>query len=129
VFNRYIHWISKYPTHYSPIQAEVHAFNSLFNSANPVAHPEGFLADINPNSEEVFPNALLDIGFQEVKSKAPWPAHLGGDDAGKGEANGPESVRFQGMRVGYFCEDKDSTPDRVVLNRIVTLKADPGKAS
>jgi glutaminyl-tRNA synthetase len=87
------------------------------------------LADINPNSEEVYPKALMDIGFHEVKSKAPWPAHSGGEDAGKQEASGPGSVRFQGMRVGYFCEDKESTLDRVVLNRIVTLKADPGKAS
>ncbi|KAL2379843.1 hypothetical protein RJZ90_004993 [Blastomyces dermatitidis] len=49
------------------------------------------------------------------------------DESGTLRPNGPESVRFQGMRVAYFCEDKDSTAEKVVLNRIVTLKEDPGK--
>ncbi len=44
--------------------------------------------------------------------------------AGKG---GPESVRFQGMRVAYFAMDTDSTDEKIVLNRIVALKEDVGK--
>lgn len=39
----------------------------------------------------------------------------------------PETVRFQGLRTAYYCVDKDSTPDHVVLNRIVSLKEDVGK--
>ncbi|OAT13115.1 glutaminyl-tRNA synthetase [Blastomyces gilchristii SLH14081] len=42
------------------------------------------------------------------------------DESGTLRPNGPESVRFQGMRVAYFCEDKDSTAEKVVLNMIVT---------
>jgi hypothetical protein len=38
-------------------------------------------------------------------------------------------VRFQGLRVAYFCLDKDTTTDRVILNRIVSLKEDAGKAA
>ena len=30
--------------------------------------------------------------------------------------------RFQFLRVGYFCADQDSKPDKPVFNRIVTLK-------
>lgn len=133
IYGRYIHWVAHSPTHNSPLKAEVHSFNPLFRSANPESHPDGFLADVNPNSEEIFPNALLDIGFEEVKSKAPWPAAANpgsskgdkdGEDVG---VHGPESVRFQGMRVAYFCEDKESTPEKLVLNRIVTLKEDSDK--
>ncbi|PGH30609.1 glutamine-tRNA ligase [[Emmonsia] crescens] len=139
----YIHWVAHSPTHNSPIKAEVHSFNPLFNSANPLSHPDGYLADINPNSEDVFPKALLEIGFKEIKERAPWPANPGGNGNGAGSGsgdgsgyggstpppNGPESVRFQGMRVAYFCEDKDSTVEKVVLNRIVTLKEDAGKGT
>lgn len=91
----------------------------------------------------MFPKALLEIGFKEIKERAPWPANPGGNGNGAGSGsgdgsgyggstpppNGPESVRFQGMRVAYFCEDKDSTVEKVVLNRIVTLKEDAGKGT
>ena len=56
---------------------------------------------------------------------------------------GMENARFQGMRLAYFALDKESklgcldegegvqtggrTGDRVVLNRIVSLKEDAGK--
>ena len=30
--------------------------------------------------------------------------------------------RFQFMRQGYFCIDKDSTPDNLIVNRTVALK-------
>lgn len=56
---------------------------------------------------------------------------------------GPECVRFQGLRVAYFALDKDAQigclaegadvapgprdGDRIVLNRIVSLKEDLGK--
>ncbi|KAL1957882.1 hypothetical protein VTO42DRAFT_5447 [Malbranchea cinnamomea] len=122
----FIHWVALSPAHNSPIKAEVRAFNPLFKSADPAAHPEGFLSDINPNSEEIFPNALVDIGFKEVKSRAPWPAKPNGSEDREG-VDGPESVRFQGMRVAYFCEDKDSTEEKLILNRIVTLKEDSDK--
>lgn len=39
----------------------------------------------------------------------------------------PESVRFQGMRVGYFCLDRDTSEENAILNRIISLKEDPKK--
>lgn len=51
---------------------------------------------------------------------------------------GKECIRFQAMRVGYFAVDRDSqlalfgddaAHDKLVLNRIVSLKEDAGKAA
>ncbi len=39
------------------------------------------------------------------------------------------SCKIQGLRVGYFCMDRDSEGSTVVLNRIVSLKEDAGKGS
>lgn len=152
----FIHWVASSPDHHSPIKAEVRIINPLFKSDNPAAHPDGFLKDINPHSEEIFPNAMIETGFEEIKRRAPWPAEAGekavvdeakmtgehaksdastmprgveadgGADAVKAAAR-PETVRFQGMRMGYFCVDKESGGERLVLNRIVSLKEDTGK--
>ena len=103
-------------------------FSSLFKSEDPQAHPEGFLADINPNSEEVYSNALVETGFQEIYKRAPWPAE-GGEKATDGKEAAPETVRFQGMRVAYFTLDKDYSGEKVILNRIVSLKEDSAKSS
>ena len=70
------------------------------------------------------------------------------DDTPKATANqlvGNECVRFQALRVGFFALDKDATlaclnegarttpgsrpGDRVVFNRVVSLKGDAGKKS
>jgi glutaminyl-tRNA synthetase len=61
---------------------------------------------------------MLETGFPEIKQRAPWPAEAGEKT---GEV-GPESVRFQAMRVAYFALDKDSTGEKPVLNKIVSLK-------
>ena len=113
------------------------AFNPLFKSNNPAAHPDGFLADVNPDSEQVFPDAMIETGFEEISRRAPWPAEAGekNGNAETSQKNGvesaaeprPETVRFQGMRVAYFCVDRESTKDNLILNRIVSLKEDTGK--
>lgn len=143
----FIHWVAASLDHNSPVKAEVRVINPLFKSDNPAAHPGGFLEDINPNSEEIFPNAMIETGFDEICRRAPWPAEAGEKDLqhspdvsvkddGKetggtsqgGAGPGPETIRFQGMRMGYFCVDREKTPDgKVVLNRIVSLKEDTGK--
>ncbi|KAK4112640.1 glutaminyl-tRNA synthetase [Canariomyces notabilis] len=106
-------------------RCEVRVYNPLFKSENPAAAEGGYLNDINPDSEVVYPNAMIESGFDEVKARAPWPEAAGEDKLGKG---GPESVRFQAMRVAYFCVDSDSTEDKIVLNRIVSLKEDKEKS-
>ncbi|KAK4197996.1 tRNA synthetases class I, catalytic domain-containing protein [Triangularia verruculosa] len=105
-------------------KCEVRIYNSLFKSNNPTGAEGGFLNDLNPESEVVYPNAVIESGFDEVRKRAPWPEAAGEDKLGKG---GPESVRFQGMRVGYFAMDSDSADDKIVLNRIVSLKEDKEK--
>ena len=91
---------------------------------------------------------MIEIGFEEIRNRAPWPAEAGekginhrgenetqvNGDGGRGEQRldshspRPETIRFQGMRMGYFCVDRDSNGDGIVLNRIVSLKEDAGKA-
>jgi hypothetical protein len=79
------------------VEARIH--NALFKSEDPGAAEGGFLNDINEDSEVIFPDAMIESGFDEVKKRAPWPEAAGEDKLGKG---GPESVRFQATRVAYF---------------------------
>ena len=132
----YIQWVAAPTDRGSPIKAEVRVFSSLFKSENPDAVEGGFMSDVNPKSEEVFPSAMIETGFEEVRRRAPWPEEAGekGEPMEEGQKlvakvePGPETVRFQALRVAYFCMDKDSVDGKVVLNRIVSLKEDAGKA-
>ncbi|KAI1340345.1 glutaminyl-tRNA synthetase-like protein [Xylariaceae sp. FL0016] len=116
----YIQWVPS-----GSREVEVRLHNSLFKSEKPDDAEGGFMNDLNPESEVVYPNAMVEAAFDEVKARAPWPEAAGEDKLGKG---GLESVRFQGMRVAYFAMDSDSTDKKVVLNRIVSLKEDSGKS-
>lgn len=90
----YIHWV---PEGSRRIEARVQS--QLFKSLDPTAVEGGFLNDINPNSEEVFPSALVGAsGFDEIRRQGPWPKVEGQEEYGPG----PHSVRFQAMRVAYF---------------------------
>lgn len=134
----YIQWVAKSEKYCSPIMAEARIFNPLFKSENPDAAEGGFLNDIRDGSEEVYSNAMVEIGLTEVRRRAPWPEEAGEQNMKKGKITGEqgdgskvpgfETVRFQGLRVAYFCLDKDTTADKIVLNRIVSLKEDGGKA-
>jgi glutaminyl-tRNA synthetase len=120
----YIHWIAASPEHASPVKLkQVRLFNPLFKSNNPDAHPEGFLADLTSNSEDCFDNAIIEVGFHEIRKNSPWRENEGGVPE---ERRRPETVRFQAMRTGYFCLDSDSGENEFVLNRIVGLKQDAG---
>lgn len=108
--------------------SEVRLYNQLFKSENPLAHPEGYLKDINDDSEEVVQNSLVEAeGFEHVVAKSPFNIQIPGSQFNIKEKAGPEAVRFQAMRIGYFCIDSDSK-NNDILNRIVTLKEDAAKA-
>ena len=124
----YIQWVASSPEHKSPIKAEVRVFSPLFKSENPDCAEGGFMNDVNPNSEEIYPNAMIETGLDEVRKRAPWPEEEGEKGIENQNAR-PESVRFQGLRVAYFAVDKDSKDDKIVLNRIVSLKEDSGKGT
>lgn len=116
----HIQWVAESSKHGSPIKLnEVRIYNNLFLSENPEAHPNGFLADINPDSLEIASDSLAEIGLWEIISRT--------FEKSKNEF---ETVRFQAVRVGYFCLDKDSNLEdpsnnvqaKIILNKIVPLK-------
>lgn len=121
-----IHWVGESAAHKSPVKAEARIFNSLFKTNKPNEldwKNGGYYDDVNPDSEIIYQNAMIECGFHHVQQGAPWPKE-------EGEAHGTvdkSSVRFQGLRTAFFAEDKESTPEKVVLNRIVSLREDAGK--
>ena len=90
-----LHWVSAEHA----IDCEVRLYDRLFRSENPEASGD-FLSDLNPESLKVVTHAKLEPG---VRGAAPL-------------------TRYQFERVGYFCVDPDSAPDRLVFNRTATLK-------
>ena len=135
----YIQWVGKSEKHGSPINVEARITYPLFKSDNPDSVEGGFINDINPDSEEVYKNAMIETGLNEVRKRAPWPEEAGEKDMKKGEildeqtkdSNVPgfETVRFQALRVAYFCIDKETQGNKIILNRIVSLKEDAGKGA
>jgi glutaminyl-tRNA synthetase len=91
----YIQWVGTEGSR--KVEARIH--NALFKSEKPDDAEGGFLNDLNPESEVIYPGAMVESGFDEVRHRAPWPEAAGESELGKG---GPESVRFQAMRVAYF---------------------------
>jgi glutaminyl-tRNA synthetase len=92
-----IHWVSA--AHAK--QAEARLYDNLFTKPNPDDVPQGsdFTANLNPNSLEVV-TCYVEPSLASAKP---------GD-------------RFQFERLAYFCVDPDSTPERPVFNRTVTLR-------
>lgn len=93
-----IHWVSA--EHAVP--AEVRLYDRLFTVEFPDADKEkSFKEFLNPESLQVLSNCMVEPGL----------VHAGSDD------------RYQFERQGYFCIDaKDSAPEKLVFNRIVTLR-------
>lgn len=89
----FIQWVPE-----GSLPTEVRIHEALFKSDSPGSAPGGLLSDVNPNSETIWPNALIETGFHEVKRRAPWP-EAEGEKTGE---VGPETIRFQAMRVAYF---------------------------
>jgi len=125
-----IHWVAEAPSHNSPVKAEARIFNPLFKTQRPNEldwKNGGYYDDINPESEIVFPNAMIECGFEYIRQHAPWPKAEGEVSGDSGAGAEPSAVRFQGVRTGYFAMDSDSKEGKVVINRIVSLKEDSGK--
>ncbi|HAP21868.1 glutamine--tRNA ligase/YqeY domain fusion protein [Frisingicoccus caecimuris] len=98
-----IHWVAA-PT---AVKATVRLYENLVDEEKGVYNEDGSL-NLNPNSLRVLENCYLEPSLAEARP---------------GES-------FQFVRNGYFCVDeKDSTPERLVFNRIVSLKSSykPGK--
>ena len=91
-----IHWVS-IP---HAMEAEIRVYDRLFTHENPDGDKEvDFKEYINPNSLEIIK------GFLEPSLKT-----------------AKVEDRFQFQRLGYFCVDKDSTPEKMVFNKTVGLR-------
>ncbi|BAP71710.1 glutaminyl-tRNA synthetase [Kluyveromyces marxianus] len=121
----YIQWVPISEKHNSPVRvAETRVYNQLFKSENPSAHPDGYLADINPDSVVVYKNSVSEYNINNVIKNSPWVVNNAKQSEFyvEEEKGRKEVCRFQAMRVGYFTLDSDSTDDKLILNRIVSLK-------
>ena len=100
-----IHWVSAQHA----IDAEVRLFDRLFAVEAPDDVEEGhtFLENLNPNSLKV-------VTAKCEPALAEWQ-----QESGKWRDG---IVRYQFERMGYFCIDRDATPDHPVFNRACTLK-------
>jgi glutaminyl-tRNA synthetase len=96
-----MHWVSAKDS----VPAEVRIYNPLFTRPDP--NPADFANAINLNSLEVIADARVEPVLAASNSSDP--------------------VQFE--RQGYFCPDKDSTPDRLVFNRTVGLRDTWAKVS
>eukprot|EP00262_Sarcandra_glabra_P014698 TRINITY_DN434_c0_g1_i1.p1 TRINITY_DN434_c0_g1~~TRINITY_DN434_c0_g1_i1.p1 ORF type:complete len:810 (+),score=162.12 TRINITY_DN434_c0_g1_i1:228-2432(+) len=94
-----LHWVAQPSPGVDPLKVEVRLFDKLFLSENP-AELEDWLKDLNPQSKVVIPEAYA------VPS-------LGSAVLGD---------KFQFERLGYFAVDPDSTQEKPVFNRTVTLR-------
>ena len=91
-----IHWVSvKHAA-----TAEVRLYDRLFKSENPAAEEGDFKEYMNPDSLHIIHNAFIEPSLLTTNLED----------------------RFQFIRKGYFCLDKDSTREKLVFNRTVTLK-------
>lgn len=98
-----IHWVSARHA----VAAEVRLYDHLFATPDPDDCEPGkdYLSNLNPNSLEVLSDCKLEPSLAS--------AALGD--------------RFQFERLGYFCIDRDSAPDKLVFNRTVSLRDTWGK--
>ena len=91
-----IHWVSVAHA----LTAEVRLYDRLFKAENPAAEEGDFKDNINPGSLQVVSKAFIEPSLK----------------------NATMDSRYQFIRKGYFCLDKDSAAEKIVFNRTVTLK-------
>ena len=94
-----IHWVSASES----VQADVRLYEHLFSCEDPNAIQEGddWRNHLNPNSVQVLEDCRVEACL----------------------ASASPDERYQFERKGYFCLDRqDSTPEKLVFNRTVTLK-------
>jgi len=95
-----LHWVSADHA----LKAEVRLYEQLLLDKNEGAEEQeeekDFIKQLNPNSLEVLADCLVEPTL----------------------AGAAPGSRYQFMRKGYFCVDPDSTSDKLVFNRIVSLR-------
>jgi glutaminyl-tRNA synthetase len=93
-----IHWVCAE----TAINLEVRLYDHLFTLADLAEAEEGksYLDYLNPESLKINKNALGESSLREANA----------------------SDQFQFLRLGYFCADKDYSPESPVFNRVTTLR-------
>ncbi len=91
-----IHWVSI--AHAKT--AEVRLYDRLFKVDDPGNEEGDFKDYINPDSLQVLPNVYIEPALEDANF----------------------NKRYQFLRKGYFCLDEDSSKDKLVFNRTVSLK-------
>jgi len=93
-----LHWVS---AGYA-LEAEVRLYDRLFSKEDPMDVEDGadYITYLNPNSLEVLTSCRVE-------------PRLAGASPGS---------RYQFERLGYFCVDPDSSPEKLVFNRVVSLR-------
>ena len=90
-----IHWVSEAQS----LTAEIRLYDRLFTVPQP-DNEENFLDVVNPNSLQTLTNCRVEASLKAATLEN----------------------RYQFERTGYFCLDSDSTNDKLVFNRTVTLR-------
>ena len=98
-----IHWVSSKHAK----SAEIRMYDRLFTSESPDSEEGDFKDYLNPNSIEIIKQAYIEPYL----------------------ANADKDARYQFIRKGYYCVDKDSTPENLIFNRTVSLKDAWAKAN
>ena len=92
-----IHWV---PVN-EAVEAEVRLYENIIDEEKGVYNEDGSL-NLNPNSIQVLKKCYIEPVVKDAKAYD----------------------SFQFVRTGFFCVDsKDSTPENLVFNRIVSLKS------
>ena len=91
-----LHWVSA--EHAIPV--ELRLYDRLFKAENPAMEEGDFKEYINSDSLKIISSALAEPSL----------------------SNAVFTDRFQFLRKGYFCLDKESTSQRLIFNRTVGLK-------
>ena len=90
-----IHWVSAEHAK----DAEVRIYNSFYNTPSP-GRERDFIEDINPNSLEVLKNCKIEPDLITLDDNVP--------------------IQFE--RLGYFYKDPDTTPEKHIYNRTISLR-------
>ena len=92
-----LHWVSARHA----VKAEVRLYDRLFNDPDPAGHKDvDFKEFLNPDSLQILSECYVEPFVKDAKPLD----------------------HFQFERMGYFSLDPDSTPDKLLFNRTVSLK-------
>ncbi|WP_290793133.1 glutamine--tRNA ligase/YqeY domain fusion protein [Flavihumibacter sp. UBA7668] len=91
-----LHWVSAKHA----VSAEIRLYDRLFKVEDPSSEEGDFKSYINPDSLKVIDHVYAEPALMKSRFEE----------------------RYQFLRKGYFCLDKDTNEEKLIFNRTVTLK-------